>query len=213
MKTDNAINPEDIKKGMTITVLEWDTSDNSWKGDRLDVVDVQLPYVMVLDSKWSHSKEVSLDTRKVTLMQLSPIKKNTMKTTEIDGKKYTASTQDNGSIVLTPIEEAKPERVARCGDVCGDASLFGIRDSMGEFQTTASEGGWIACPSEMGKPYLFNIQDFANGDYVLKSDIVAALSIKDRTGDCMLFGLRYITEDCIDETRKALAALGITQDT
>lgn len=138
-----------------------------------------------------------------------------MKTTEIDGKKYTASTQDDGSIVLTPIDGAAPERVARCGDVHLNSEGTGFCLCTGVSCPTwyfSDFVGQLIDTQKPDYPLLLNIQDFARGDYVLKSDVVAALSFKDNCGDSVLKGSECVYEGGIKPTREALAALGITSD-
>jgi len=82
------ISPGEITKGMALTVLEWEPvvneggsifgvmttvhRDNSWKGDILDVEAVQLPYVVVRERDGCLSGAITLDTRRVKLMELTP---------------------------------------------------------------------------------------------------------------------------------------------
>ena len=60
--------------------------------------------------------------------------------------------------------------------------------------------------------FLLNIQDFANGDYVLKSDIVAALSFEDPEGEDLLHAIKTLSYWGAPKTREALETLGINLD-
>lgn len=71
-----------------LTVLEWEPvvheadgfftttattyRDNSWKGSVLEVKAVQLPYVVVNNHSYCSGRAITLDTRQVKLMELSP---------------------------------------------------------------------------------------------------------------------------------------------
>lgn len=82
------LSPGEIVKNMNITVLEWEPvvhepdgvftmtkvvhQDNSWKGKLLIVVNVQLPYVYVIEYDGWSKKPFSIDTRRAKLMELKP---------------------------------------------------------------------------------------------------------------------------------------------
>jgi hypothetical protein len=82
------ISPGEITVGMVLTVLEWEpiirepdgiftttrteVRDNSWKGDILDVEAVQLPFIVVRERGGCPTRGITLDTRRVTLMELTP---------------------------------------------------------------------------------------------------------------------------------------------
>ena len=62
---------ENIVVGQSLTVLDWipKGSDNSWVGDELKVVAVQLPFVKVKDRGIFGT--ITLDTRRVNFMLLN----------------------------------------------------------------------------------------------------------------------------------------------
>ena len=62
---------EDLKIGQTITVLKWlPYQDFSYVGDELKVVAIQLPLVKV-ERNGNSTRLLTLDTRKVELMELN----------------------------------------------------------------------------------------------------------------------------------------------
>jgi len=81
------ISSGEISKGMCVTILEWEPiirepdgiftmtqtvcKDNSWKGALLDVMAVQLPYIVVNERGNTYGQNITLDTRRVKLMELS----------------------------------------------------------------------------------------------------------------------------------------------
>lgn len=86
------MSPGDIAVGQFVTVLEWEpivheplgmdiamgmtqtvvTQDNSYKGDVLRVTAVDLPFI-VTEQEYGYSHgPIDLDTRRVSLMELSP---------------------------------------------------------------------------------------------------------------------------------------------
>lgn len=86
----SALSPGEITQGQIITVLEWaprevpsyglsfgspvmlKTQDQSWVGEPLRVVGVQLPFVRVKELQGVLCNSVvTLDTRKCTLMELT----------------------------------------------------------------------------------------------------------------------------------------------
>lgn len=88
MSNAKAISPGEIAKGMMLTVLEWEPivhepdgyfttttrtiRDNSYKGDVLEVQAVDLPFIVVKNhTGYSGERPITLDTRRVTLMELS----------------------------------------------------------------------------------------------------------------------------------------------
>jgi hypothetical protein len=136
-----------------------------------------------------------------------------MKTT-IDGKQYTAVVNDNGTITLKPVVAEAPKPEHRCGDVWvhGDYG-FKVTDAHGKFMFTIKNGHLVEVdPPNEDDRFLLNIFDFAAGEYVKKSDVVAALSHEDDSGDSVINGRPgvHVSNYAIDSTRKALAKLGIT---
>lgn len=135
-----------------------------------------------------------------------------MSTTTIDGKQYTLTEETDGKMLLTPVEAPKEERNGRCGDVhegyFSDLYIRGNEEGTKWIFMDDTDSITAAAGSGAKDKVLFNIQDVANGDYVRKADVVAALSIEDEFGDSVLDG-RYPFEKTIRESRCALAALGI----
>lgn len=135
--------------------------------------------------------------------------------TEIDGKKYTMHEESNGEIRLVPVEEKHQWKV---GDVyeaprgnyaivmadCTKAVPIGYYEEDDTTPFTPFDG--------YSRRFVFNIFDFANGDYVKKSDVIAALSQEDTWGDCVLSGRITVCSLAIKKTREALKELGIIQD-
>lgn len=138
-----------------------------------------------------------------------------MKTTEIDGKQYAASTQDDGSIILIPIQEEVEEEQGghRCGDV-HKGFAFGVYVYIGRGESLFLDSGEGELTKLAGHKdeVLLNVFDVAAGEYVKKSDVVEALSTEDYAGDSVLSGLANVGECAIEDTRKSLAKLGITAE-
>ena len=83
------MSPGELSKGQFVTVYEWNPveresdgfmgvatktvhQDHSWCGDVLEIVHVELPYVLVkMHSGWISDKPHELDTRRLKLMELS----------------------------------------------------------------------------------------------------------------------------------------------
>ncbi len=128
----------------------------------------------------------------------------------IDGKTYNATTQEDGTITLTPQEAPKAERKQRAGDVHGEARFFYVSGhSEGDWQMCA-EGGGLMPADEAQLPFSFNVFDMAKGDYVLKQDVIDALSHEDFEGDTVL---KWASQGGDGwgkfETERALRKLGI----
>ena len=136
-----------------------------------------------------------------------------MKTTEIDGKTYTANTNQDGSITLTPVIEEKPERKPRCGDVhlADNGRGFYVRTGVliEEWYYSCFDGCMVETARPIDSVFLLNVQDFVNGDYVLKSDVVAALSFEDTEGEDLLHAIKTLSYYGAPKTRETLEALGI----
>jgi hypothetical protein len=81
------ISPGEIAVGMVLTILEWEPyvqegdgiftmtrtvqQDHSWEGELMEVTAVQLPYVVVIERRSKWLIPITLDTRRVKLMELS----------------------------------------------------------------------------------------------------------------------------------------------
>ena len=104
----------------------------------------------------------------------------------------------------------KPERKPEPGDVWrfDDCTI-----ALGTEEGIATEGGVYYTTDSINK------LDMTGGTYlgkhhevyVKKSDVIAALSIKDGCGDSVLHGSSPVSYYAIQKTRKALAKLGITE--
>lgn len=78
-KTPIANNPtkiltiDELKVDQYITIHSWNNGDHSWVGEVLKVKAVQLPFIAVIEHQ-NHNDGgfISLDTRLLTLMELSP---------------------------------------------------------------------------------------------------------------------------------------------
>jgi hypothetical protein len=135
--------------------------------------------------------------------------------TTIDGKQYTATKHKDGTITLTPVVAEAPKSTPRCGDVWmrGDYGFL-VTDAYEKYVFTIRTGQLVDVrgPRE-SDCFLLNIFDFAKGEYVKKSDVVAALSHKDRWGESVLHGANcQVHSQAVSPTRKALAELGITAE-
>lgn len=66
------IKPENITVGANLTVNKWIShSDNSWVGDALEVVAIDLPFIVVKEVGGLLDENFSLDVRRVQLQTLS----------------------------------------------------------------------------------------------------------------------------------------------
>ena len=119
-----------------------------------------------------------------------------MKQSDLD--KYTAETQSDGKIVLTPIKRCIQGTVWKISGATwlGSARLGG---------KVTSETYW--CSSDCDAPCPLGSFDEV---YVLRSDIVEALSHTDRDGCSVLDarGFLAVGESALRPTRQSLANLG-----
>lgn len=146
-----------------------------------------------------------------------------MKTTELNGKRYTLREGEDGQIILDPIKEETPPRKNqfKYGDVWRFENSLYI--ALGNGQTAAIYGksGVVQRnknPDWFASEYIGNVfEDLGSkandSEYIKRSDVIDALSIRDSEGDSFLKGVfcnsPFPYREVTAETRAKLKALGI----